>query len=129
MTAVAEATDNRTHHRTWMGGDRYQEASELAFYAEYDRTPTRFAMNLAGRPNQYDLWPGFYDLAKPGDNLVLALDESDDTPTPIRLLAAHFASATRADRVTLRRGSGEIGVRRIWVLQNWDGARPSLTRP
>lgn len=41
--------------------DRYQISSELAFYVE--GKPTTYCVNTGRRMNQYDLWPGFYDLA------------------------------------------------------------------
>jgi hypothetical protein len=109
-------------HTTWLGGDRYQEASELAFYLPTH--PTTFAMNLAGRPNQYDLWPRFPDRARAGDNLVLALDESDQPHDAIKSLSPFFGDVTRGALVTLRRGKGEIGTRRLWVLRNWKGGWP-----
>lgn len=40
--------------------DRYQVSSELAFYVKDN--PVTYCMNLGRRMNQYDLWPGFYNL-------------------------------------------------------------------
>jgi 4-amino-4-deoxy-L-arabinose transferase-like glycosyltransferase len=126
----AVATQSRTGHRTWLAGDRYQEASELAFHARDANQPT-FALNLAGRPNQYDLWPRFADVAKPGDNLVVVLDESNDTPSPIARLTPYFTAAERGELITLRRGAGEIGRRRLWILTEWKGGGwpPPKSRP
>jgi 4-amino-4-deoxy-L-arabinose transferase-like glycosyltransferase len=116
------ATDSTQHH-TWLAGDRYQEASVLAFY---DPThPATFATNLSGRPNQYDLWPRFGDRAQVGDNLVLVLDESQAPPGPIVALTPYFARVEPKALVTLRRGSGEIGTRRIWRLTGWRGGWPA----
>ena len=56
--------------------DRYQEASEIAFYG--DGHPETFSTNLDSRPNQFDLWLRFPDRARPGDNLVLALPETNE---------------------------------------------------
>jgi undecaprenyl-diphosphatase len=117
---AASAASASTKTRTWLGGDRFQEASELAFHADSPQ-PT-FASNLAGRPNQYDLWPRFNELARPGDNLVLVLDESDDVPTPVARLAPHFSSVQRGEKVTLRRNGGAIGDRRLWTLSGWNGS-------
>jgi undecaprenyl-diphosphatase len=39
--------------------DRYQVASELAFYVKGH--PVTYCVNLGRRMNQYDLWPGFQD--------------------------------------------------------------------
>ncbi|MEW6001376.1 MAG: glycosyltransferase family 39 protein [Nitrospirota bacterium] len=40
--------------------DKYQVSSELAFYVRGH--PITYCINLGRRMNQYDLWPGFYDL-------------------------------------------------------------------
>ena len=123
--SVARAASAETHATTWLGGDRYQEAAELAFHSP--EHPVTFATNLSGRPNQYDLWPRFADRAKPGDNLVLVLDDSDEgnPHEAIRALAPHFAEARRGALASLRRGAGEIGTRRIWTLVGWRGTWPA----
>ena len=117
--AAARAATAETHAATWLGGDRYQEASELAFQSPGH--PETYSTNLSGRPNQYDLWPRFSDRARPGDNLVLVLDDSDEgnPHEAIRALMPHFAEARRGELVTLRRGAGVIGARRVWTLIGW----------
>lgn len=40
--------------------DRYQVSSQLAFYVKGH--PVTYCINLGRRMNQYDLWPGFYNL-------------------------------------------------------------------
>lgn len=115
-----------TDRPTWLGGDRYQEASEMAFHAPSH--PTTFATNLSGRVNQYDLWPRFPDRARHGDNLVLALDESNARPDVINALAPYFQSVARGAPVTLERGHAEIGTRRLWTLIGWRGGWPNPTR-
>ncbi|MCX7794459.1 MAG: hypothetical protein N2257_08695, partial [Thermodesulfovibrionales bacterium] len=40
--------------------DRYQVSSLLAFYTKGN--PVTYCANLGRRMNQYDLWPGFYNL-------------------------------------------------------------------
>ncbi|OGW37361.1 MAG: hypothetical protein A2Y97_05685 [Nitrospirae bacterium RBG_13_39_12] len=40
--------------------DRYQVSSELAFYIKGH--PVTYCVNLGRRMNQYDFWPGFYNL-------------------------------------------------------------------
>jgi 4-amino-4-deoxy-L-arabinose transferase-like glycosyltransferase len=119
-SARAATTASKT--TTWLGGDRYQEAAELAFHVESH--PTTFAVNLAGRDNQYDLWPRFPDRAHGGDNLLLVLDDSDQPPGPIEQLAPFFASVQRGDRVMLRRGNRDIAARRVWLLLGWNGRWP-----
>jgi len=118
----AEATSAESGKRTWLGGDRYQEAAELAFWSRGHQTT--FATNIAGRPNQYDLWPRFADLAQPGDNLVLVLDETDEPHAALRLLQPYFHSVDRGLLVPMMRGSGLIGSRRIWTLVGWRGGWP-----
>ena len=120
---VAAGVSDSVGGRTWLGADRYQEASELAFHARSQ--PVTFSLNVSGRRNQYDLWPRFADQARPGDNLVLVLDESEGTPGPIGALLPYFASVRRSDLVLLTRRGREIGRRRLWVLIHWSGAWPA----
>jgi 4-amino-4-deoxy-L-arabinose transferase-like glycosyltransferase len=118
VDSIAAATGGTT----WLGGDRYQEASELAFHTA--ARPT-FAVNLAGRPNQYDLWPRFPDVARVGDNLVLLVDDDDGgVHGSVKSLMPFFASAVRSALVELRRGGAVIGTRRVWVLSRWRGQWP-----
>jgi 4-amino-4-deoxy-L-arabinose transferase-like glycosyltransferase len=129
MTARADSVvrevSAETRVPTWLAGDRYQEASVLAFYT--DPHPRVFATNLSGRPNQYDLWPRFPDEAKPGDNLVLVVDDSEEghPHEAVRELTPYFAEVRRGPLAPLRRGSGVIGARRIWTLVAWRGGWPS----
>jgi 4-amino-4-deoxy-L-arabinose transferase-like glycosyltransferase len=120
----AEATSAETGHRTWLGGDRYQEAAELAFWSRGH--PTTFATNVAGRPNQYDVWPSFAQLAQPGDNFVLVLDDTEQPHATLRLLQPYFRSAERGLLVPMMRGRGLIGTRRIWTLVGWSGRWPAV---
>jgi hypothetical protein len=117
--SAAVAATAQTGHHSWLGADRYQEASELAFHGvSAGRT---FAMNLGGRRNQYDLWPRFRDAARPGENLILVLDETPDIPPVVERLASLFAAVDRGELISLRRGPDEITTRRIWVLAGWNG--------
>ena len=108
----------------WAAGERYQEASELAFHlADH---PVTFAIDVQGRPNQYDLWPSFASRARIGDRLILVLGlytRADDDPV-IALLAPHFAHVSLREVVALRRGSIVRARRRIWVLDGWRGSWP-----
>jgi 4-amino-4-deoxy-L-arabinose transferase-like glycosyltransferase len=123
--SVARSVVAETHAETWLAGDRSQEASVLAFYTPSH--PRVFATNLSGRPNQYDLWPGFRDVAKQGDNLVIVLDDSDEASphAAIKALAPYFTTVRRGPLAPLRRGSGLIGTRRIWMLVGWRGGWPA----
>jgi 4-amino-4-deoxy-L-arabinose transferase-like glycosyltransferase len=129
MTRAADSTLQavaaETRATTWLAGDRYQEASELAFHSPAH--PRVFATNLSGRANQYDLWPGFAAVATAGDNLVIVVDDSEvgNPHAAIRALMPFFAEARRGALVSLRRGAGEIGTRRVWTLVGWRGGWPA----
>lgn len=123
LAGSAQAAASRTHApAVWLGADRYQDASEIAFHGTGH--PTVFAMNLSGRQNQYDLWPAFPQLAKPGASLVLALDEVPGVHSTAARLQPWFTSLTRGSLVELRRGSGVVTTRRIWILSGWKGGWP-----
>lgn len=108
--------------RAWIAADRYQDASEMAFWIPTH--PETFAVNLGGRPNQYDFWPRFTDRASPGDRLVLALDETIANPDVITALMPHFQSILRGELVELRRGAAVISTRRLYTLDGWRGGWP-----
>jgi hypothetical protein len=105
-----------------MAADRYQEASEIAYWLPGH--PETFALNLGGRRNQYDLWPSFRNRAHMGDRLVVALDETDGVHETIVALTPHFASILRGELVEMQRGNGVIGLRRIYTLDGWRGTWP-----
>jgi 4-amino-4-deoxy-L-arabinose transferase-like glycosyltransferase len=107
--------------RSWIAGDRYQEAAEISYSAGGIET---FAVNLTSRPNQYDLWPGFPQRATLGDRLVLVVDETKDTHPAVAELAPYFDSILRGEQVQLRRGSAVVGERRIYSLDGWRGGWP-----
>jgi hypothetical protein len=112
----------------WYAADKYQDASELAFHLP--GRPATFSANLSGRPNQYDLWPGFPELAHRGDDLVLVLDDVPWTHHTAEVLAPHFRSATKGSLVPLRRRDGGLAAqRRNWILRGWDGTWPATDRP
>lgn len=123
VDSAARVTGQRDGARVWIGADRYQDASELAYHGAGQ--PTTFSMNLAGRANQYDLWPRFRQLASPGESLVLALDESADVHPTVARLAPFFATAERGPLVSLPSHRGAVGVRRIWVLHHWHSGWPN----
>jgi 4-amino-4-deoxy-L-arabinose transferase-like glycosyltransferase len=108
---------------TFAGAGRYQDVSELAYHLP--GRPQTFCACSGGRRNQYDLWPNFSEVAKPGANLVLALDESSDVHYAAKTLAPYFSSVTRGALVAQLRGSDTVSVRRIWVLSGYRGGWPS----
>jgi 4-amino-4-deoxy-L-arabinose transferase-like glycosyltransferase len=125
MQAFADRETARTGTRVWLGGDRYQEASEIAFHLPSH--PQTFSLNIEGRPNQYDLWPGFADVAHRGDDLMLAFEiqAKDSVGTVVRRLRPYFDDARLLDVVDLRRGSEVRTRRRVWLLEHWHASWPS----
>lgn len=105
----------------YVAADRYQDASELAFHLPGH--PETFALNLAGRANQYDLWPRFSDRATPGAEMLLVLDDVD-APAQIAQLAPHFMTIARGPMAPLARRGALIKNLRIWRLAGWRGTWP-----
>ena len=126
LAAAATATARRSPlsaaGRTWIAADRYNDAAELAFYTP--EHPTTFSLNLGGRSNQYDLWPGFAETARVGDNLVVALDESPAMHPIVARLAPLFRAVSRDTLVEMRNRHGLVTQRRLWVLSEWAGGWP-----
>jgi 4-amino-4-deoxy-L-arabinose transferase-like glycosyltransferase len=114
-------------HAVHVGAERYQDASELAFHMR--GKPWTFSLNLAGRPNQYDLWPGFALRASPGDALVLALDDTPEMHPTLRQLAPHFREVRPGAAVELRARRGVVARRRLWMLVGWGGSWPMRAPP
>jgi 4-amino-4-deoxy-L-arabinose transferase-like glycosyltransferase len=106
----------------FIGADRYQEASELAFHLP--ERPETFSLNLSSRPNQYDLWPSFPDRAQPGDSLILVVDDVTGIHPAAEALASHFASMRQGGRIPLSRDGELVKNLRIWLLDGWRGTWP-----
>ena len=102
--------------RVWFAGNRYQDASEIAFHLP--GRPQVFSLNIASRPNEYDIWPSFAERARPGDDLVVALipPASGRADTVISALRPHFTSVERVSTVRVTNL-----VRDVWVLEGWRG--------
>lgn len=109
--------------RIWPAAERYQDASEIAFHLPSH--PATFSLNFSSRSNQFDLWPGFPQLARPGDDLLLALDASRDEHPVVRRLAPFFRSVVRDTLVNLRSTHGVVTQRQVWVLHDWTGGWPA----
>ena len=122
MTARVREARRALGPRTWVGADRYQDVSELAYHLP-DHPPT-FCVCLSGRHNQYELWPTFPLLAMLDDDLVLALDETPGTHNMTARLAPHFAHVRRGAVAPLLRGGDTVSVRRIWILEGYRGGWP-----
>ncbi len=111
-----------------VAANRYQDASMLAYHMP--GRPAIPALNLGGRPNQYEIWPNFTRTPQPGLTLLLVLElPREGVPGPIRRLTAHFDSITAGDLIPLKRGEVELGHRRLWVLTGWDGVWPDPRTP
>ncbi|MEO8881706.1 MAG: glycosyltransferase family 39 protein [Gemmatimonadaceae bacterium] len=113
--------------QSWIAGERYQEASELAFHL-HDH-PQTFVIDVHARPTQYDLWPQFSSEAHTGDRLILVLGLStraEDDPV-IAVLIPHFTHVVLHDTVALRRGTTIRAMRRIWILDGWRGTWPGVS--
>ncbi len=96
----------------WIAADRYQDASELAF--NLPDHPRVFALNLGGRPNQYDLWTSLYAVSKPTDCALLIVDEGPGGQTTVQRLGA-AGSSIIGDAVLTWRGVS-VGRRAIWLV-------------
>ena len=126
LAAAAETAEQRADAgaaRTWVGADRYQDAAELAFHLP--NNPTTFSLNLGGRSNQYIFWPGFAESARPGDNLVVVLDESVGIHPVVTQLTPYFESFARDSLVDLWSRHGLVSQRRLWVMHGWTGGWPA----
>lgn len=120
--AAAARADSIRSSRTWIAADRYQDAAELAFQSPDH--PIAFSLNLSGRSNQYDLWPGFAERAHIGDNLIVAADETAETNPIVTRLAPFFRTVARDSLVDLRTRRGLVTQRRLWSLRYWIGGWP-----
>jgi 4-amino-4-deoxy-L-arabinose transferase-like glycosyltransferase len=119
---AAAAADTRTGStRVWFAGNRYQDASEIAFHLP--NHPEVFSLNIASRPNEYDLWPSFAERAHPGDDLVIALipPPPGRPDTVIATLRPHFDRATHVERVRVTDGADLV--RDVWMLEGWRGGK------
>ncbi len=110
--------------RPHIAADRYQDAAALAFHLpDHPFVP---ALNLGGRPNQYDLWPGFSETARTGADLIYVVGETEGLHPAVERLRPHFGSV-EAGPVTELRREGSRGVvtrRRLWLLRDWSGTWP-----
>jgi hypothetical protein len=99
----------------WVAANRYQDAAALAFHLPDQ--PTVFALNLASRRNQYDLWDVASDRVRPGDGLVAMFDADARGDSLARVVGGWFRDYRLADSVSLTREGGEVARRRVWVYR------------
>lgn len=103
-------------HR-WIAADRYQDASELAFHLPGH--PYVTSLNIGGRRNQYDLWPGLDTVAARGDCAILVVDDSPAGRSVAARAAGSFERARMLRVVRLTRGAQVVGTRAIWLLEHY----------
>jgi hypothetical protein len=116
-----------TDGNTYVGSDRYQDVSELAF--QLADHPRAFCTCITGRKNQYELWSDFSKVAKPGDNLILAIGDTTASPELTRKLAPHFLSVTPLERTAIRRGRDTVTMRQLFQLTGYRGGWPAREQP
>lgn len=121
---AAQAQTGASH--TWIAGNRFQDASQLAFHLPGH--PFVFSLNIRSRANQYDFWPTFAQQAQPGDGLLLVLDDSVEAPIA-SLLTPYFGRVTPGQRVVAGGSDPTLVPKRIWLLECWQGGWPHFTRP
>jgi 4-amino-4-deoxy-L-arabinose transferase-like glycosyltransferase len=99
----------------WVAANRYQDAAALAFHLPDQ--PTVFALNLASRRNQYDLWDTAHERMRAGDALVAMFDADARGDSLAGEVGGWFRDYRLADSVSLRRAGGEVARRRVWVYR------------
>jgi 4-amino-4-deoxy-L-arabinose transferase-like glycosyltransferase len=99
----------------WVAANRYQDAAQLAFHLPDQ--PTVFALNLASRRNQYDLWDTAHDRVRPGDGLVVAFDADAKGDSLAGVVGTWFRDFRLADSVSLTREGGVVATRRVWLYR------------
>lgn len=99
----------------WVAANRYQDASELAFHLPDQ--PTVFALNLASRRNQYDLWDTAHDRVRPGDGLVAVFEADAKGDSLAAEVGTWFRDFRLSATVDLTREGGVVTQRRIWVYR------------
>ena len=122
---VDAARSPAANRAQWIAGNRFQDASQLAFYLKGH--PFVFSLNIRSRANQYDLWPGFPQLAKPGDDLILVLDDSVEAPIA-GAFTPYFSRLTEGERIVTGGSQPALVPKRIWLLECWQGRWPGLAR-
>jgi 4-amino-4-deoxy-L-arabinose transferase-like glycosyltransferase len=130
VRSMVDSIHSPPGHAVRIGADRYQDVSELAYHVSADsmRVPV-YCTCLRGRRNQYELWPGFPQVSKPGDALVLLLDEGEGLQETAAALAPYFAAVRRGDLAPLLRGADTVSTRRIWILEGYRGGWPARADP
>ncbi len=99
----------------WVAANRYQDASALAFHLPDQ--PTVFALNLASRRNQYDLWDTAHDRVRPGDGLVVAFEANVKGDSLAAEVGTWFRDFRAGVTVDLKREGGVVAQRKVWLYR------------
>ncbi len=110
----------------YVAGERYQDASELAFHLKAH--PRVYSLNLLGRPNEYDLWTTFNEHAGSGAGMILVLDDERGEPREIKKLSCCF-HIDSGESVALMRRDSFVTRKRLWYLSQWNGEWPQRSQP
>jgi undecaprenyl-diphosphatase len=107
-------------NRTFLFSDRYQVASELAFYVRGQ--PTTYCVNLGRRMNQYDLWEGFLGLR--GQDALYVKQGNRKVEPEVRNA---FASVTKEPILAIYRGGERV--RRYTIFRCYGYRGVKIERP
>lgn len=107
---------------TRVAANRFQDASQLAFHLAGN--PFVYSLNIESRANQYEFWPGFADQAKPGDGLIVVLDDSVESRVAERL-APYFTVASAGERIVAGGAQAVLVPKRVWIFEGWRGGWPA----
>jgi undecaprenyl-diphosphatase len=104
-------------HPPFLMSDRYQIASQLAFYVPGQ--PRVFNANLGRRMNQYDVWGG-WEALHGRDGLFVAYD-TPDAPPPVR---EAFAEVELVRRIPIESGGRHLRTFAVFRGRDFRGFRP-----
>ncbi len=99
---------------TFVLTDRYQIASELAFYMPGN--PATYNVNFGRRMNQYDLWPGFYSFT--GQNALYVEWQEGPLRAEVKDM---FASCDAGERVKIVRDGEFIRLFKLYSCYGFKG--------
>lgn len=115
VDSVRTQTLTQSGSTTWVAGERYQDASELAFHLTGQ--PEVFALNLGGRSNQYDIWPNAYQRIQPADNLIAVFDANAKGDSLAMLVGDWFSTVQQGPEIALQRNGRDVTRRRVWLYK------------
>ncbi|HTO72313.1 MAG TPA: glycosyltransferase family 39 protein [Gemmatimonadales bacterium] len=105
--------------RVFLAGNRYQETGAMAWHMKDH--PTVYSLNVDYRPNQYDYWPRFEQVAGAGNDLLLVIEPGAKGDSVVARLLPSFDQARMVMEVERRRGSRVLTPRDLWLFEGWKG--------